>query len=359
MTIARDRILVLVVGGVLSAITDVADAHREIFTAEERAQLKAADVIHLDALALTNRGAADAQGIRETAAAGLRSLGYTIVRDANEPHDVTVKIKCEEHKTWEGPVVSGGDADRLGAAARLWKGPACQITYRVGNQSSDWRHEVRDDAAIQAADPDHATPAGTVLAGLTARLAEDPFPFLLAGAWDQSGRLLAVLDDARLPPVHRTTVITLLGNMSAVDAIPALTRALKDPDPAIAQSAAHALGAIGDAACIPLLLDQLAQENQQTRLAAIKGLGRLAALHPNSPVVPALLMQLPKEPVSLQIEIVRALGTTTDRRILGPLRTLNRSVQDRTRSDSGPELKELRRVLGQSLDQFDGVHTDE
>jgi hypothetical protein len=38
---------------------------------------------------------------------------------------------------------------------------------------------------------------------------------------------------------------------------------------------------------------------------------------------------------------------------------LNRSVQEKTRSDSSPEWKELRRALGQSLDQFDGVHTEE
>ena len=72
-----------------------------------------------------------------------------------------------------------------------------------------------------------------------------------------------------------------------------------------------------------------------------------------------MLARLPDEPVPAQIEIVRALGKTTDRRILEPLRALNRSVQQQTRSDSNPEWKELKRALGQSLDQFDGVHTEE
>jgi len=72
-----------------------------------------------------------------------------------------------------------------------------------------------------------------------------------------------------------------------------------------------------------------------------------------------LIAQLPKEPVATQTEIVRALGKTADRRILEPLRALNRSVQDKTRADSSAELHELTRALGQSLDQFDGTHTEE
>ena len=41
--------------------------------------------------------------------------------------------------------------------------------------------------------------------------------------------------------MQKQTVIGLLGQMIAVDAIPRLTAALKDPDPAVAQSAAAAL----------------------------------------------------------------------------------------------------------------------
>lgn len=337
-----------------------AQAHRELFTTEQKARLKAAERIELDVVALTADGGADASGIAAAAAGRLQALGYRVANEPGRPPDVTVKIKCEERKTWEGPVTSGGDADRMDAAARLWKGPACQITYRIDNQSSDWRHEIRGDAERNAADGPADGPAGgQALAQLAARLADDPFPFLLAGVWGQPDRLLAVLEQPSTPPDHRATIITLLGNMFAVEAIPALSRTLDEQDPELVQRAAVALGAIGNEACIPVLLDRLRHSDPRTRLAAIKGLGRLAPLHPNSPIVPALLAQLPHEPVATQTEIVRALGTTTDRRILEPLRALNRVVQDRTRSDSRPELKELRRALGQSLDQFDGVHTDE
>ncbi len=336
-----------------------ADAHRALTTPKEKAQLKAINRIHVEALALKNPGVADASPIAATTVARLHSLGYEVSLDPAEVHDVTVKVKCEHRKTWEGPVTSGGDADQLDGASRLWTGPACQITYRTDSHVSEWRREVRG-MTTEPLNTKEVSPSGdTILTDLAARLAEDPFPYLLAAEWGQSSRLLPVLDDHATTADQRAMIVTLLGTMFAVDAIPALSRRLKDSDPALVQEAAIALGAIGHEACIPILLDQLAQDSPAVRLAAIRGLGRLAPLHPNSPIVPSLLAQLPREPVAGQIEIVRALGTTTDRRILEPLRALNRAMQEKTRSDSSPEWKDLTRALGQSLDQFDGVHTEE
>lgn len=339
-----------------------AEAHRELFTPEEKARLKVADRIHLEAIALTERGAVDAGGIATIVTARLQALGYTVTGDPTQPHDVTVKVKCEERKVWEGTVTSGGDADQLDAASRLWKGPACQLTYRLDSHGADWRHEVRGDAVepVQNDSPSDNRQAGAQsIAQLTARLALDPFPFLLTGAWNQPARLLQVLNDPATTPAQKTTIVTLLGNMFAVEAIPGLSRMLKEKDLALVQSAAVALGAIGHEDGIPVLLDQLKHDRPEPRLAAIRGLGRLAPLHPSSEIVPALLTRLPRESVVAQTEIVRALGRTTDRRILQPLRALNRSVQEKSRSDSSPELQELKRTLGQCLDQFDGVHTDE
>lgn len=346
----------LMIGVMLWAMAaQPAPAHREVFTPADKDRMKAAEALALDVVVLTTQGVADATGFRHVAAGRLSTLGYRIVNDPAESHDISVKIKCEERKTWEGTVVSGGDADRLDAAARLWKGPACQISYRVGAQPADWRHEIRGGAAPL----DRESTGAASLADLTARLAADPFPFLLAAAWGHTTRLLAALDDAATPAAQRAAILPLLGEMAAVDAIPALSRHLTDGDPLLAQQAAVALGAIGHEDCIPILLELLTRKNNETRLAAVKGLGRLAPLHPNSPIVPALIAQLPKEPVATQTEIVRALGHTTDRRILDPLRALNRMVQDETRSDSSPEWHELKRALGQSLDQFDGTHTEE
>jgi hypothetical protein len=289
----------------------------------------------------------------------LAALGYRVVNNPAQPHDVAVKVKCEQRKTWDGPRASGGDADQFNAAARLWKGPACQITYRLQGQSADWQHEVRGEMHPASNSTEPIQIEHQAMAGLAARLGGDPFPFLLAAAWHQPSRLLKALDDPATTAGEKVEIVTLLGNMAAIEALPALSRALEAQDPAFVQSAALAIGAIGHEDGIPMLLEELKNDRLDTRLAAIKGLGHLAPLHPNSAIVPTLIAQLPREPLSGQTAIVRALGTTTDRRILEPLRALNRSVQEKTRSDSSAELKELRRALGQSLDQFDGVHTEE
>lgn len=351
--------MILLILTVVAALPDRSEGRRELMTQDEKARLKAAQQIHLEAIAITDKGAIDPAPVTTAATARFKGLDYDVTTDESRPHDVTVKIKCEEHKVWEGTVISGGDADQMDPASRLWKGPACQITYRTTTAKPRWRHEVRG-ALTAAQDAKAPRLTGTeVIAGLATRLADDPFPLLLAGAWGQSSRLMKVLDDPDSSSVEQTTAITLLGNMFAVEAVPSLTKKLQDKDQAVARSAATALGAIGHSDCIPPLLGLLQDKDPDTRAAAIKGLGKLAPMHPNSDIVPILLAQLPKEPVQTQTEIVRALAKTTDRRILDPLRELNRSVQAKVRSESGPEWKELKRVLGETLDSFDGTHTDE
>lgn len=357
-------ILAVMLAGVFMAWSNpgVVHARKELLTQEEKDQQIRAERIHLDTLALTSHGPVSASGLTQTAAARLAQLGYRMIADPAQPHDVMVKVKCEELKTWEGTGRSGGDADMVDAAARVWKGPACQISYRFGARWADWRHEVRteftnpQEAARKAGQADAGTYA---IAQLTERLQADPFPFLLAAEWGQSSRLAATLDATGATAPHKKLVIGLLGTMLAVDAIPRLTEALKDPDPAVAQAAATALGTIGHEDGIPALLSLFKSGTPGQHQAAASGLGRLAPLHPTSEIVPTLLAALPNEPIPTQTVVVRALGKTTDRRILEPLRALHRSVLKQARSDSTPDLKELLTTLGIALDGFDGTHTEE
>jgi HEAT repeats len=337
-------------------------ARKELLTTEEKDLLRRAEQIHLETLALTSHGPLDAAGVTKAVAARLERLGYRIVPDSTKPHDVKVKVKCEELKTWEGTGQSGGDADMVDAAARLWKGPACQLTYRFGTRWADWRHEIRtaftnpQDAARQAGQSDAGAYA---IAALIRQLQTDPFPFLLAADWGQSARLIKTLDESGATVTEKQTVIGLLGQMIAVDAIPRLTASLKDPDPAVVQSAAAALGTIGHEDCIPSLLALFKTGTPDQHRAAATGLGRLAPLHPGSDIVPTFIAALPNESVPNQTIIVKALGKTTDRQVIGPLKALHRSVLKQARSDSSPELKELLTSLGIALDGFDGVHTEE
>lgn len=346
----------------LAVIPNDSHSRKELLTTEEKELRHRAEHIHIEALALTGHGPLDAGGVTKAVAAQLERLGYHIVADSGQPHDVTVKVKCEELKTWEGTQRSGGDADMLDAAARLWKGPACQLSYRFGTSWADWRHEVRtsfsnpQEAARQAGQADTSAYAITAL---IRQLETDPFPYLLAAEWGQSARLITALDESGVTTAHKPTIIRLLGQMIAADAVPKLTTALKDPEPAVARAAAMALGTIGQADSIPPLLALFKSGTPEQHRAAAVGLGRLAPLHPSSEIVPALIAALPSEPAQTQIIIVRALGKTADRRVLGPLRTLHRSVLKQVRSDSSPELKELLTSLGIALDGFDGVHTEE
>ena len=341
---------------------DITQARKELLTAEEKDLLHRTEQIHLETLALSSQGPLDAGGITKAVATRFERLGYRIVTDGSQPHEVTVKVKCEELKTWEGTGRSGGDADMVDAAVRLWKGPACQLTYRFGTRWADWRHEVRtafsnpQDAARQAGQADAAFYA---IAALTQQLQTDPFPYLLAADWGQSSRLIQALDESGATATQKQTVIGLLGQMLAVDAIPRLTALLKDSDPAVAQSAATALGTIGHEDGIPPLLALFKTGTPDQHRAAAAGLGRLAPLHPGSDIIPTLIAALPGEPITNQIILARALGKTTDRQVLGPLKTLHRSILKQARSDSSPELKELLATLGIALDGFDGVHTEE
>lgn len=343
-------------------IPDMTHARKELLTTGEKDLLHHAEQIHIDALALTGHGPLDASGVTRAVAARLERLGYRTVADGAQPHDVTVKVKCEELKTWEGTGRSGGDADMVDAAARLWKGPACQLSYRFGTRWADWRHEVRtpfinpQDAARQAGQADAGAYA---IAALIQQLQTDSFPFLLAADWGQSARLIHALDEPGTTASHKQTVIGLLGQMIAAEAIPRLTVSLKDPDPAVAQTAATALGTIGHEDSIPPLLTLFKSGTAEQHRAAALGLGRLAPLHPNSDIIPTFIAALQNEPIPMQTVLVRAMGKTTDRQVLGPLKTLHRSVLKQARSDSNPELKELLATLGIALDGFDGVHTEE
>ncbi len=336
------------IAGFLSSLPSPAEARREMLTEAQKERLHHVERLAIEALALTDQGTGDPATIRATVASRLQRAGYTVVTDAAQPYDATLKVKCEQRKTWEGTVRSGGEADQPGAASRLWNGPACQLSYRLDQKWADWRHEVRGSEAQSGAQ---------ALGQLNDRLADDAFPFLLAAEFGHTARLMAALAQTETPLAHKTVIMTLLGNMSAVEAIPALSQAAQDREPTVAKTAVVALGTIGHHDCVPVLLERLKSENPAVHLAAIQGLGRLAPLHPESPIVPTLLETLPKETTAGQIEIVRALGKTTDRNILGPLRSLNRSVQAKSRVEGSPELKELSTALGQALDQFDGTHT--
>ncbi len=251
-------------------------AYRDYFTPEQKALLDKIQTVRIEAIALTDKGAVDAAPIAELVARRIGELGYTVVREAGKPHDAVFKVKCEQRKTWEGTTAAGGDADLPDAPSRLWKGPACQMTYLLGDMKVKWQKEVRTEFedAGQAAQSANAGDPGTYAMGKLRDVLETyEFPLLLAAEWGQPERLLKLLDLSDTPQARRFKIISLLGEMQADEALPKLKEVLKDRD--LAKQAIGAMGNLGREG-IPLLVDIMNTSPQlELQAAAAKGLGQL------------------------------------------------------------------------------------
>lgn len=347
--------LMFFIVGSLSLSPPPAGAYREYFTSEQKAQLDKIQTILVETIALTDHGSIDAAALSSVAIRRLSELGYTIVLDSTKPHDVVFRIKCEQHKTWEGTASAGGDNDLPDAPSRLWKGPACQLTYVLGGMKIKWQKEVRTafvdaSAAAQAA---QAGDAGVfAIDKLKDALEKYEFPLLLAAEWGHADRLLKMLDLPGTKVERKVKIISLLGEMQADEALPTLKRALQDR--ALNKDAAVALGNLGREG-IPLLVDILKTSTQpELQAAAAKGLGKLGGLHGDNSVVDPLLSMLdaPGIDIKVQTEIVWALGKIIDKRSLEPLKALFRKVL-MIRDPDNQDLKALKEALNWSTKQLD------
>lgn len=344
--------VVLIVFMALSAIPG--EAYRDYFTKEQKDQLAKIKTVLVEGIALTDQGAQDAVPLKEIVTRRMTELGYTVVQDAAQPHDVIVKTKCEQRKTWEGTTAAGGDNDLPDAPSRLWKGPACQITYSLGGMKIKWQKEVRTDFpdALEAAKEANAgDPGAFALTKLKELLEQYDFPVLLAAEWGHDERLLKLLDGSDTPQARKLLVITLLGEMLSDDALPRLKEALQDKD--LSKQAAVALGNIGRDG-IPVLVEILKTSKQpDLQAAAAKGLGQVGGLHGDATIVLPLLEMLdaPGIDMAVQTEIAWALGKMPDKRSIEPLYALDRKLQA-MRSDD-PKLKKLKEAVFWAIKQCD------
>ena len=161
-------------------------AYRDYFTPEQKAQLAKIQTVGLDVIALTDKGAIDSTAIGDVVARRMAELGYTVARDGSKAADVIFKVKCEQRKTWEGTTSAGGDADLPDAPSRLWKGPACQLTYVLGGLKIKWQKEVRTDFEdpVDAATKAQAGDVGDfVMTKLRDKLEQYDFPVWITAEW--------------------------------------------------------------------------------------------------------------------------------------------------------------------------------
>jgi hypothetical protein len=352
----RQGILVLTSVALLSAVGTASWAYRDYFTPEQREKLHSIRTVRVQVIALTDQGKVDATDIEDLVVARMEDLEYRMVTDRDEPHDVVFRVKCEEYKTWEGTRRHGGDADLPDAPSRLWKGPACQLTYVLAGMKIDWQKEVRAEfedpvAAAKAANWDDS--GAFALNELRIRLTEYDFPVYVTAEWGQGGRLLKLLDRRDVDDLRKVRVISLLGEMQSDEALPRLQEALKDEK--FSRQAAAAIGNLGSEG-IPLLIDLLKNsKDPELQAAAAKGLGRVGGIAGDPRVVDPLLEMLdPPEGIDrrVQIEVVWALGKMPDKRSIDPLNNLFAKVLKEYNPED-MQLQELKEALNWSIKQCD------
>lgn len=353
----RIRLLIpaLVVYLVLSLPNDDASAYREYFTQEQRAQLETIQTVLVDVITLTDQGTVNPIPLTDAVMQRLHEVGYTTVRDPAKPHDVVFRVKCEQRKTWEGTTSTGGDADLPDAPARLWKGPACQLTYLLGGMKIKWQKEVRtefEDAVVAAQTAQAANAGIYALTKLQEGLEKYEFPLLLAAEWGHTDRLLKLLDSPEISQARKIKIISLLGDMQADEALPKLKEALKDRD--LAKQALAAMGNLGREG-IPLLIDLMNSSPQvDIQAAAAKGLGQIGGIAGDPSVVLPLLAKLqdPKTDWAVLTEVAWALGKIPDKRSIQPLYDLDKKLQA-IRDPDNVTLKKLKEAVFWSIKQCD------
>jgi len=340
----------------VSLFATESSARREVLTPKQREMLEKTERVLVEVIAITDQGTIEQGSLAEVATRRLKEVGYTVVTDPAQPHDILFRVKCEQRKIWEGTSASGGDADLPDSPSRVWKGPACQLTYLLDGKKMGWRKEVRTDfldAVQAAAEAKAGDPGAYALAKLKDRLEQYDFPVLVTAEWGQEDRLFKILDDPSTAQTRKVKIISLFGEIFADKAVPRLLTALKDPDIEIAKAAAVALGNIGQKESIPALIEALKTGKPDLRAEAAKGLGLVGALHGDFSIIPPLLDALNTDDVAVKTEAAWALGKLPDKKAYEPLRTLQQSLYTNRGTDTDPKVKKLKEAVNYSLKQID------
>lgn len=313
------------------------EARRIHLTAEQKAQLEKAQTVLVEVLALTEKGTYDASQLTATVKTRLEDMGYTVTTDRTQPHDVEVKVKCEEQKRSTGTSPTGGDVELADAPDRLWTGPACLLTYFLQQTDLQWKKEVRTTFpdARQAAQKAQVDDAGKfAMDHLTQRLTEYDFPVLLSAEWGQVDRLLTLLDDPNTPKLRKVKILSVLSTLNADEALPQLTQLLETTD--LQKETINAISGTG-ADSIPLLIDLFQTSTQSNiKAEAAKALGNIAAKTGDPRSIPPLVQYVSSvlsqmktsQDINFPVltEVVWAVGKQRWEPSLKPIRELQQKI---------------------------------
>jgi hypothetical protein len=315
------------------------------------APLEQVQHVLIETLALTEKGVQDSALLQQVVSERLVQAGFTPIRDINSPHDIILRVKCEEQKTQTGPSKHRKGGHPSAPASRLWKGPACHISYRYQGKPAIRSWEVRTsfEEPRQAAKDAGATNSGMyALQELQAQLAKDEWPLYLAAEWGQTDRLIQLFQQATEQPDRRRLILQLLGPVASPTVLSTIQEATQDPD--LALTAIAALGDQGEVA-IPSLVNILdTSPRPKHQLAALKALGGIATHSANPRLYDVFIEQLQAQDPRMQTIAVRGLGKLGDLRAITPIETLN--LQAWSNPSTDPEIQALREALNWSLFQL-------
>jgi HEAT repeat protein len=311
--------------------------------------LASVNTLLVEIVALSERGLENSSAITKTITDKLSEAGFTVVSSPDQPHEAVIRVKCEERQTWTGP--SKYRSISPVPTSRLWKGPACHISYRYQDSSPQWKWDVRtsfEDIGA-AAEAQGASNTGTfALNALNTELQQDDFPLFILAEWEQTDRLLMLLQKSQGNSERQITILQLLGTISSDKAFNALQDALSHPP--LIPTALLALGQQGETA-IPILITFLETTlNSEHRLTAIQALGAIATYSKDPMLFTQFIQLLDSEDPKVQTEAVKGLGNLGDRRAIQPLEKLN--LQAWTNPSSSPDMRALREMLSSSLWQL-------
>lgn len=335
-------------------------AERILFNPQQKSQLQQVKTVFIEAFALTEKGLVDPALVQQATADRLTASGFMVIAAGSEPRDVTLKVKCEERKSWKGVRKADGEIQQAGAPSRNWKGPACQLSYFFDGQKGPWQYEVRTtfDNAWEASRANGRGDSGQfALKHLGQALRDSNFPLDLAAEWKQTKRLSSLLTDPHTDKATKHKILSLAGHVPGDTMLEALQRIRTQAE--FAAPATVALGFMGEPA-IPTLMELLSDPSVEIQAAAAQALGEIGAHSGNIQILPPLLakMEAPGVHLRVQTEIVRAIGKTPDLRSLEPLEQFALKVWT-ARSDD-PLMQELREAVDWSMWQINPTaHTDE
>ena len=355
--------MLLVCFVLLTATTD-SMARRTHMTDEQRTQLAKVKTVYLNVLALTENGRVPPADLLTTAKTRLEAIGYNIVTDRKEPHDVEFRIKCEERKRWTGTTRSGGDAELADAPARLWTGPACLFNYRLDGRDLGWYKETRTDFvdAYAAARKAKAKSSGKfAMEQLNLKLQDFDFPVMVATEWGHTDRLAKLLESPDTDKRRKLRILATLSRVQSKQAFPHLVKLAGDENAEYAEEAIIALAGLGSSAT-PILTDIFVTTNKsKIQAAAAKGLGLIGAHSGDPNITPPLLDYLNKNLEDMDessdidfpvlTEVVWSIAKLRNEKSIEPIEQLNIKIWlIRDTSDEMRKLREAANVATKMVD---------